>query len=173
MANHPLHPAAVHWPIALISTAFGVDLLNALHSYIPSAAIDYLPQPTELTVLSYYALSAGLLSGVAAVVTGVVSASRMMTKAGSILEADKKTLKPKFKTLFAHAALNDLALVAGAGYWWLRRQSGGPVYVPEIRLLGLGGAVVAVQLFAARLGGILVYGYGAGIGGARPKGKAQ
>lgn len=147
--------------------------MNAVHSYIPATALSYLPEPTELTIISYYALSAGLLSGVAAVLTGVVSASRMMTKQGSILEADKKTVKPKFKTLFAHAALNDIALLAGVGYWWVRRQAGGPVYVPEIRLLGLGGAVVAVQLFAARLGGTLVYGYGAGIGGARPKGKAQ
>jgi uncharacterized membrane protein len=148
-------------------------MLNAFHSYIPAAALNYLPEPTELTIISYYALSAGLLSGVAAVFTGVVSASRMMAKQSGILEADKKTVKPKFKTLFAHAALNDLALLAGAGYWWVRRQSGGPVYVPETPLLGLGGAVVAIQLFAASLGGTLVYGYGAGIGSARPKGKAQ
>lgn len=147
--------------------------MNAFHSYIPVAALDYLPESTELTIISYYALSAGLLSGVVAVLTGVVSAGRMVTKQGSILEADKKTVKPKFKTLFAHAALNDLALLTGAGYWWVRRQSGGPVYVPQTRLLGLGGAVVAIQLFAASLGGTLVYGYGAGIGSARSKGKAQ
>lgn len=147
--------------------------MNAFHSYIPETALNYLPEPTELTIVSYYALSAGLLSGVAAVVTGIVSASRMMAKQSSILEADQKTVKPKFKALFGHAALNDLALLAGAGYWWVRRQSGGPVYVPETRLLGLGGAVVAIQLLAARLGGTLVYGYGAGIGRARPKGKAQ
>jgi uncharacterized membrane protein len=147
--------------------------LNAFHSYIPTAVLNYLPERTELTIISYYAVSAGLLSGVAAVATGIVSASQMLKKQSSILEADNKTVKPKFKTLFAHAALNDLALLAGAAYWWVRRQSGGPVYVPETRLLGLGGAVVAVQLFAASLGGTLVYGYGAGIGGAKPKGKAQ
>lgn len=61
----------------------------------------FLPESTELTTVSYYGLSAGVLIGLAAALTGVLEASCIVSKQGGIYEADKKTVNPKIKTLFA------------------------------------------------------------------------
>jgi hypothetical protein len=98
------------------------------------------------------------LTGLAAVVTGVYETGRVVAKQGEILEADKKTIKPKVKILFAHAALNDIVLLVSAGYWWIRRQSGGAACVPDTGMVGVGAALSGIQLFAASLGGTLVCG---------------
>jgi hypothetical protein len=91
-------------------------VLNATLPHLPAAVLSFLPENTEPTSTSYYALSAGLLSDLAAVLTGAVAASRIVAKQGGAWEADKKTVKPKFKTVFTHSVLNYLVLLISAGY---------------------------------------------------------
>jgi uncharacterized membrane protein len=137
--------------------------------YLPADIVKIAPPSTELTRISYYALSAGLLTALPAVVSGILQAGSVMQKQGDMYEADKKTLKPKVKTLFTHAALNDVVLLASAGYWWLRRRSGGETFQPEPWMLGLSVVLGSTLLFTASLGGTLVYNYGTGLSTARTK----
>jgi hypothetical protein len=132
-----------------------------------------LPESAELTIISYYALSAGLLAGLASVLTGILEASPIMTQRGGIYEVDKKTIKAKVKTLFAHAVLNDIVLLVSAGYWWARRNSGGAAHMPETWMVSLGVALFGIQLFAAGLGGALAYGKDASIRIPKLEGKGQ
>lgn len=155
--------------MALLTTAFGVDALRPALRYVPTDAVKLVPSTTELTSISYYALSAGLLAAIPALVSGVLQAGIIMQKQGDMYEADKKTLKPKVKTLFTHAALNDIVLLLSAGYWWLRRQSGGPTFDPEPWMLALGAVLGGTMLFSASLGGTLVYNYGTGMSIAKGK----
>jgi uncharacterized membrane protein len=167
--SHPLHPAIVHWPLAFLTSAFGIDVLLPMLQYLPTDIAKFVPSSTELTRISYYALSAGLLTAVPALISGILQAGSVMKKQGDIYEADKKTLKPKVKTLFTHAGLNDAVLLASTGYWWLRRRSGGETFQPEPWMLGLSVVLGSTLLFTASLGRTLVYNYGTGLRTARAK----
>ena len=145
-------------------------MLQPLLHFAPDSLNRYLPSGPELARLSYYALSAGVLAGLPAVVTGITQAIAMVQKQ-DLYEADHKTLKPKIKTLFLHAALNDVVLIASGWYWWTRRQAISLNTAPEAWQVGLGAVLGVVLLFAANLGGTLVYNYGTGFRAARSKGK--
>ncbi|KAJ5403243.1 hypothetical protein N7509_003114 [Penicillium cosmopolitanum] len=162
MANQPLHSAIVHWPLALIISAHGFDALQLGLPFIPKDIVNYLPTTTELSIISYYILSLGLLTGLAAVATGIYQASRLVARLGGVYDADKKAIKPKVKTLVAHAALNDIVLLSSAAYWRTRREAGGAASVPDATMLAVGVALGSIQLFAAGLGRSLVYSAGAG-----------
>jgi uncharacterized membrane protein len=93
-----------------------------------------------------------------------------MIQAG-MYEADGKTLKPKMKTAFTHAAMNDVMVALAAYSWFVRRDRTGGM-IPT----GLNVLVAAVSLpglmFSANLGGTLVYNYGVGLQAGK-KGKAS
>lgn len=104
--------------------------------------------------------------------SGVAQAVKMVSAQG-IYEQDKKTIKPKVKVTVAHAVANDVVIAASAYSWWCRRQEGitsmlakgvNPVaYEPETWQVGLSVVLGALMLFAANLGGSLVYDYGMGL----------
>jgi len=166
--DHPIHPATVHFPITFLTTSFGLDALVSIFSYLPVAATSLLPPPADLTLISYYSLSLGLITAVPAVSSGIAQALKMVTKQG--IKNPDGTIKSKVKVLAAHAAINDLVLGLSTWVWWGRRQvlqgldgksagtiesSAGAVALSVL----LGGAV----FFAANLGGSLVYDYGMGL----------
>lgn len=172
MISHPIHPATVHFPIAFLSVSYGLDALYPIYSSLPSAITDYLPSAVECGRISYYSLALGLLTSLPAVSSGVAQALKMV-KAQGIYEQDKKTIKTKVKVTLAHAVVNDIVIAASAYSWWCKRQQGvtsmltkgvNPIaYEPENWQVGLSVALGVFLLFAANLGGSLVYDYGMGL----------
>jgi uncharacterized membrane protein len=130
---------------------------------LPVNIRELLPSNAELVCISYYALSAALLTAVPAAVTGILQAGAVMNKTGDIYLEDKKTLKPKVKTLFTHAALSDTVILISTYYWWTRRKAGGASYEPETWMMLLSFLLSVVLLFAASFGATLVYRHGAGM----------
>lgn len=115
-----------------------------------------LPTSSELASISHYALSAGLLAGLPALITGILEAGEAMKRVGSIYEADGKTLKPKVKTLWTHAGLNDVVLLSSLAFWWMQPQS-------EVVVLGSSFLLGAMLLYTANLGANLVFNHGTGV----------
>lgn len=158
------HNAIVQWPIALMRTAFAVDILQVTLPLLPANIFRFFPTKTELSIISYYSLSAGLVAGPAAVLTGVLGAASLLAQKGGIYEPGQNRVRRQVKTLLAHAALNDIVLLASVLCWWVRRNSGGSASVPPLWMTVLSAALVGIQLFAAGLGSTLVYGHSTGYG---------
>jgi len=172
MGDKPLHPATVHFPIAFLFTSYAIDAIQPILPNLPSAITSFLPPAVELTRLSYYALSAGLLTSIPAVISGGVQAVKMIQKQG-LYETDGKSIKPKVKTTITHASLNDIVLLASAYSWYVRRQSTSLTYAPENWMVGLSVLLLSGLVYSAALGGALTYNYGMGVSIAKGKGKAQ
>lgn len=151
-----MHALIVHWPLAFLSTAYAINAFQPLLPYLHGVFQRRLPSNAELESISYYALSAGLLTGIPALVAGVLQAGEVMNKQGSIYEADGKTLKPKVKTLWTHAGLNDVVLLGSVAYWWMRPQS-------EEWKVGLSILLGGMLLYTANLGAKLVFNFGTGM----------
>ncbi|WPH01678.1 Hypothetical protein R9X50_00453000 [Acrodontium crateriforme] len=167
----PIHPAAVHFPIAFLALAFGLDILTFASPRLPaSITSQLLPQP-DLHKISYYALTLGLATSVPAVLTGGVEAVKLISKQG-MYEADGKTLRTKVKATFAHAITMDTVLAVATYIWMTRRAlvtesfSGkmglATAYSPADWMVGVEAGLMAVFLFSAGIGGTLVYNYGVG-----------
>jgi len=171
--DHPLHPATVHFPLAFLFTSYAIDAVQPILPHLPSTIASFLPATTELTRISYYALSAGLLTSIPAVFSGGAQAWKMIQAQG-IYESDNKTIKPKVQATIAHAASNDLLLIASAYSWYCRRQ--GTLintYAPENWMIGMSVILLGGLLFSANLGGTLTYNYGMGMSMGKGKGKSQ
>ncbi|CAJ2511142.1 Uu.00g067670.m01.CDS01 [Anthostomella pinea] len=162
--NHPTHPATVHWPLAFLTAAYGLDTLHTMYSYVPSAITSYFPASAEMPRIAYYALSAGLLTSIPSVVTGIANAAQMVQSQG-MYEADGKTLKPKMKVIIAHALSNDVIIALSGYIWYLRNQSSSLnlTYAPQSWMVGVEAVMGLALLYSANLGGTLVYNYGMGL----------
>ncbi|KAF1351970.1 hypothetical protein BDV97DRAFT_348514 [Delphinella strobiligena] len=170
--DHPVHPATVHWPLTFLTTSYGLDVLVASWGYLPASVTSSLPTATELSRISYYALSLGILTSLPAISSGVAQALKMVKAQG--IKAPDGSIKPKVKVLAAHAVVNDVVVAVSTYLWWQRRQANSARLLLEgkdplaYELPSGGQAVVAallgaVLLFAANLGGSLVYDYGMGL----------
>jgi len=73
----------------------------------------------------------------------------------------QKTLIPKVKVALMHAGLNDL-VVGGAVFNWLLERNA-PDFRPAGYQVAMSGVALAVQMYAAYLGGDLIYTYGVGV----------
>lgn len=185
----PIHPAIVHFPIAFLSLAYFLDILNSVSPRLPSYITSNLPPPTDLSRGAYYLLSIGLLTAIPAVTTGVAEALKAINKQG-LYEQDGKTIKQKFKATIAHAVANDVALAVAAYIWWSRRSQVNntwagklglgsvatpeAAYTPATWMVGVEAVIGILTFVAANIGGTLTYNFGIGmhIGGGGAK-KAQ
>ena len=189
ITSKPIHPAAVHFPIAFLALSFGLDIVHQLSPQLPKSVTSNLPPSTDLTRASYYLLSLGLIMAVPALVTGIREAIVGVNKQG-LYEADGKTIRTKFKAMIAHAVINDVVL-AGAAYIWYTRRSaaantiagklglgsaatGAAAYAPAGWMVAVEAALMAGMFMAANIGGVLAYNFGMGlnVGGGAAK-KAQ
>ncbi|KAF7503739.1 hypothetical protein GJ744_003322 [Endocarpon pusillum] len=178
VGSKPLHPATVHFPIAFLTTSWALDLLySAVTNVLPKSnflAKSLSPHLPTLTVISHYSLALGILSGVVSIVTGGAQLSKMISN-GGIYEADGKTMRPKVKTAFVHAGMNDVAILTAAFSWWVRRGNvdvlTGAV-VPTSTNVLISALSLPSLLYSADLGGKLVYNYGVGLSMGK-KGKAN
>lgn len=158
----------MHFPIAFLSLAYGLDLLYAgvtrfgvLQSYTSS-----IP---EIGRAAHYLQALGLVTGVVSAVTGIQQASKIYNN-GGLYEADGKTIRPKMKVVAAHAIFNDFVLLGSAYSWWLRRDS--PGFAPTGVNLAISAVMLPILLYSANLGGTLTYNFGVGLNLAK-KGKSQ
>jgi len=170
-ASPPVHPATVHFPIAFLSLAWGIDILYAATtklslSFLTSSLSTSLP---DLARASHYLQALGLITAIPAVLSGAQQMLKMKSS-GQAFEADNQTMKPKFKLTLSHAALNDIALATTAYSWYIRRDQVG--LLPTDANLAISAMVLPLLLFSAKLGGTLVYNHGAGINLAK-KGKSS
>ena len=169
--SHPVHPATVHWPLAFLTTSYGLDALLYSHAYLPSSLTSLLPAATELSRISYYALGLGVLTALPSISSGVAQGIKMVQAQG--LYGPDGKLKQKVKILAAHAVVNDVVVAASAWLWWQRRNAGAVAQVMEGKnpvaytatsaQVGISVLLGVFLLFAANLGGSLVYDYGTGL----------
>ena len=121
--------------------------------------------------ISYFALGLGLLTSLPSVASGVAQGAKMVQAQG-LYDSNGK-MKQKAKVLVAHALANDIVIAVSAWVWWNRRNASALEYVkeglnpvsyePKTWMVGVSVVLGAVLLFAANLGGTLVYDYGMGL----------
>jgi uncharacterized membrane protein len=162
----------VHFPIAFLSLAWGLDILYAATTKLQFAPLvnsvgTSLP---DISRGAHYLQAIGLVTAVPAVLSGVQQLVKMKSS-NQAFEADGKTMRPKFQTALTHAALNDIAVLTAAYSWYARRGNVG--LLPSDTNLLISVVLLPILFFSASLGGKLVYNYGVGINLAKPKGKGQ
>jgi uncharacterized membrane protein len=175
--SHPAHPATVHFPITTTFLTGALDAIYFASTYAPTATavasactfsvsevirctdifkvktFDLQIQPSLFPTLSYYTTILTLLFSAPAVATG---AQQLMP----VIQRDGFSSK-KAKVGALHAVINDITVVGALYNWWTRRSNPGLVPSNENILISTVLAVPAT-LFAAYLGGSLVYIYGMG-----------
>ncbi|KAF5845846.1 hypothetical protein GGP41_009653 [Bipolaris sorokiniana] len=151
----PAHPAFVHFPITTTLLTGGLDAFYFFYKYPATSS-------TVASICNYYLTILTIAFSVPAVMTG---ASQLMP----LIKRDGLNSR-KAKIAIAHAAINDVTVVAAALNWWTRRSR--PMFEPTSTNI-LASCVLALPatLFAAHLGGKLVYNYGMGFTGAQAKAK--
>jgi uncharacterized membrane protein len=137
---HPIHPMAVHFPIALLSASVLFDLLSSRW------------ESEGLRAASWSTLLLGLGGAVVAVITGAI-AEEAVEQSGvpkRVLEIHE-TLG--FATFWVFAGLSGLRIAEWLGWISERRP---------LRIV-LGSGAVALMFIASYYGGSLVYEFGAGV----------
>ncbi|EDU41165.1 hypothetical protein L13192_00753 [Pyrenophora tritici-repentis] len=170
--SKPLHPATVHFPITAALATAALDVVYFLSQYGPTATIvastfkslDIALSPSLFPVLSYYTTILTLLFSIPAVLTGIPQMLPLIQRDGF------KTKKAQIAV--AHAAINYLTIGGAAYNWWTRRENTG--FLPsEMNILVSSVLAMPATVFAAGLGGSLVYVYGMGMGGGGGAARAK
>ncbi|GFZ46991.1 hypothetical protein JCM24511_04217 [Saitozyma sp. JCM 24511] len=188
--GHPLHPATVHWPIAFLSTSFGLVAFNALPSSITTTVSRVLPPLASLPKLAHYSAAAAVITAIPAIVAGRGEAYEIIRgqiKAKGSVRAvinDPWNMKDdagrKLKMNMKHASLNDIVVLHAAVNWWVSKvcrtltiRWHGYVYPsPALPTPNVVLSVVALPglLYSFMLGGRMVYEYGVGV---QPQGQGK
>ncbi|KAK4685081.1 hypothetical protein P7C73_g5072, partial [Tremellales sp. Uapishka_1] len=167
--GHPIHPSTVHWPIAFLTASFGLTTLSLLPpSFMPTFI---LPPPATLPALAHYSAGAGVLFAMPSIATGLGEAyemTREQLKAkgnwGTVL-SDAWEMKDnagrKLKMTVKHASMNDM-VVGLAGWNWYLGHKYPTAPLPKVNVW-LSAIALPVLLYAAMLGGKLVYEYAMGV----------
>ncbi|KAF1911358.1 hypothetical protein BDU57DRAFT_533481 [Ampelomyces quisqualis] len=159
--SHPTHPATVHFPITTTVLTGGLDAVYFLSTYAPSTTaiasifktLGIALQPSMFPVLSYYTTILTLLFMAPAVASG---AQQLMP----IIQRDGFSSK-KAKLGVLHAVINDVAAVGALYNWWSRRSN--PGFTPDaMNIIVSTLLAMPATLYAAYLGGSLVYIHGVG-----------
>lgn len=152
----------MHFPIAFLTLAWGLDLLYAATTklQLPILAKNVGTSLPDISRGAHYMQAIGLITAVPAVASGVQQLVKMKSS-GQAFEADGKTMRPKFKLTLLHAGLNDLMVLVSAYSWYTRRGSVGNL--PSDTNLLISALLLPVLFYAANLGGTLVYNHGMGI----------
>jgi len=168
----PTHPATVHFPITAALATAALDGVYFLSQYGPTAGmvasafktLDIVLSPSLFPTLSYYTTVLMLLFSVPAVATGIPQMLPLIKRDGFNTK--------KAQIAVAHAAINYMT-IAGAAYNWYTRRAN-PGFVPsEMNVLVSSVLAMPATVFAASLGGTLVYVHGMGMGGGARAKKTQ
>ncbi|KAF2690336.1 hypothetical protein K458DRAFT_459498 [Lentithecium fluviatile CBS 122367] len=162
MASHPKHPATIHFPITFTMVTGVLDLLY-LASITPATSqavasafktLDIQIPLTLLPTLSYYAMILTIITAVPAIITGALEFMPVVQRDGL---GSKKA-----QTGVVHALVNDITVFGAAYTWWSRRNENG--FTPSTTNVALSAAVLPISMFAAYLGGSLIFKHGIGVG---------
>jgi uncharacterized membrane protein len=139
----PIHPALVHFPIALTTLSFVFDLCGRmLHR-------------RSLYSAGWWTLVASVVTTIAAIPLGYFDFSRAELSEGTRLLVE------------THVRIGWLLLgvllLLGGWRWLIRRQ---PDRGPEGRYLSVAALVMIIALFQGWYGGEMVYSHGAGVAAA-------
>lgn len=137
LANHPIHPALVHFPIVFWTSTTGLDVVNIFlnDEFIWRA--------------SYYLLLVGNITAVVAVISGV-------------FELDKVKTEEAWSKLKLHIVFNLVSFLLYGAALWAKIQSLGEIGYSRAEILfSLWGFVTL--LIAAFHGGGMVYGHKVGV----------
>lgn len=137
IGDHPVHPALVHFPMALWFSAVFWDLMSW-----------WRPYPLWWQ-LAYWCLTLGLALSLPTILTGFVEYLGLPRKASSI------------DTAATHMLLMVGATIA-FGTSWILRVLSGPTIAPSLLAVALGFLGAALLSVGGWLGGTLVYRYGLG-----------
>ncbi|KAI4642466.1 uncharacterized protein J4E79_011528 [Alternaria viburni] len=168
--SHPTHPATVHFPITTTFLTGALDAVYFLSKYAPTAGavastfktFDIAIDPSVFPLLSYYTTLLTLLFSAPAVATGMYEFIPLVKRDGL------KSRKAQVGAL--HAVINDVTVLGAAYNWWTRR--GNPGMMPsDTNILISSVIALPATMFAAYLGGSLVYVYGMGFRGGQAKAK--
>ena len=135
-----IHPMVVHFPIALLTTYFVLDLIGML------------TQRQFLRFVARWMLYLGAVGAITAVATGLIAASTVShgLKAHEIMETHEKF------------GLTIAGLSMILAIW--RRISGEPLsQMASAFQLILSSILLTCIVFGADLGGLMVYGHGVGV----------
>jgi uncharacterized membrane protein len=136
LLGHPIHQMLIVFPLGLLATAVVFDIVALVRT------------ATDLFVVSYWMIVAGLISGVIAALFGTID--WLAIPAGT---------RAKFIGLW-HGAGNVVVVFLFAGSWWLRQSAPNN---PSRTALTLSFIAVAIALVTAWLGGELVDRLGVGV----------
>lgn len=162
-SGHPKHPATVHFPVTFNILTGALDglytlMINPTTGVLVSsvlAKLDTPIAPSSIRYASYYTTILTMVTAVPATVTGGIELMPLIKRDGFTSR--------KAKTALAHAFLNDLVFFGAMYNWWTRRDV--PGFEPSTVNLAISSLfALPTGLFAAYLGGSLVYDYGMGIG---------
>jgi uncharacterized membrane protein len=162
-SGHPAHPATVHFPVTFNILTGALDglyalMINPTTSVLVSsvmAKLDTPIAPSSIQYASYYSTVLTMITAVPATITGAMELMPLIKRDGFT--------SPKAKTALAHAFLNDLVFFGAMYNWWTRRDV--PGFEPSTANLAISSAfTLPTGIYAAYLGGSLVYDYGMGIG---------
>lgn len=136
----PVHPAIVHFPIALLTLSVFADLFG------------YIYPSSSLKAVGWWSLIVAAVSGVLAVVAGYLDMKRE-----DLNDAAHKKVHTHMKIGFIL-----LALIAGLTIWrWVIYSN--PDYAIGLIYIIVGFLVLGLAGFQGWLGSELVYGYGVGV----------
>jgi len=142
---HPLHPAVVHFAVALLPLSFMLDIL----AYVPF--VHWITGITTTTIhsVAFYLLLIGVLSSTIAALTGFAEFTLIPLSS------------PAFKPALLHASLNSGALVVGLMNWISRRSL--RYHSPSKTLMLLNIITLFGLFYSAYVGGSLVYKHAIGV----------
>ena len=180
ISSRPLHPAIVHFPIAFLTITYAMDILYGLSTHPQTAswvrkAYDFAPYLAEIARFSYFTNTLGVAVAIPTILTGGMELFAMIKRQGLLNKPQKsegkadtsKRIHPKIKVGLAHAVMNDVGLFAAGFNWWTRRSTAGNA--PTDVNIVVSSVCLPLLLFAASLGGMLVYDYGVGVGRQGPR----
>jgi len=152
----------VHWPIAFLSLAYGLDAIYGLQQYfnISLPLVSTLATVPELGKAAHYIQALGILTAVPSIMTGSQQAVKIYQN-GGLYEADGKTIRRKLKMTLAHAAMNDVVAVASIVSWLDKRSN--PGNLPAGWNVVSSAVLFPILMYSANLGGTLVYNLGTGL----------
>jgi len=166
--SHPVHPATVHFPIAFLTLANILNILYGTSLYLPAIfPFDNDQENTgTITILAYFLNAVGILSAIPAVLTGFAELYAMYSTRGLFTEdgsSGKKKLDPIVRITLTHAGLNDFAVVCAIYNWLMERHRPHEDYQPYPHQIVLSAGALIMTLYAAFLGGSLVYKHSVGV----------
>jgi uncharacterized membrane protein len=177
--SKPIHPAFVHFPIAFLSLAFGLDILHSLSGKLPNVIASNLPATADVSRFSYFLLSFGLITAVPTIMSGVREAVVQVSRSGLFETKEYSTvMREKFKPMIAHAVFADVVMGVTTLVWYRRRQAlkdsvagkiigttspAAAAYQPKTWMLVAEGILFLGLMMTANIGGVLTYNFGMGM----------